>query len=269
MFGNYKLDLSQGQNANFDELVAANMVQDAPPASSIIPPRSSTVSIRPTSLSTSILSSATTQPSQTGVPSSCADASALAFPIKTAKGWKATKIAGGLNQPRGLIFDSIGHLLVIQNGLGVTAHAIGPDGCIASSKTLIRQQNLNHGIVLSLDGKTLYASSASSVYAWSYEAATMSVSGNSTIVVSGMDARGHVTRTLVIPPKYPNLLLVSHGSNDNYDYGSANMKVGRSMVKVFETTKAPMTGYDYATSGYQMGYGLRNEVGLAFDGDGM
>jgi hypothetical protein len=28
-------------------------------------------------------------------------------------------------------------------------------------------------------------------------------------------------------------------------------------------------GYDYATEGYQMGYGLRNEVGLTFDGDGM
>jgi len=31
----------------------------------------------------------------------------------------------------------------------------------------------------------------------------------------------------------------------------------------------PADGYNYATGGYQMGYGLRNEVGMAFDGDGM
>jgi glucose/arabinose dehydrogenase len=84
-----------------------------------------------------------------------------------------------------------------------------------------------------------------------------------------MDSKGHVTRTLIIPPKHPNLLIVSHGSNDNFDYGSADIKTGRSCVKVFDTTKAPTNGYDYATEGYQMGYGLRNEVGLAFDGDGM
>ena len=84
-----------------------------------------------------------------------------------------------------------------------------------------------------------------------------------------MDSRGHVTRTLIVPPKHPNLLLVSHGSNDNFDYGSADIKIGRSCVKVFDITKVQANGYGYATGGYQMGYGLRNEVGLAFDGNGM
>ncbi|KAH7094502.1 cellobiose dehydrogenase-like protein [Paraphoma chrysanthemicola] len=269
VFGNYHLNLTLGQNADFDKLVAANLVQDTPPASSSAPLPSSTISIQPTTLSTGIISSTTSQPSHTGVPSSCAGAPAPAFPFKTAQGWKATKIAGSLTQPRGLIFDSAGHLLVVQNGLGITAHEIGPNGCIATSKTLIRQQNLNHGIVLGPDGKTLYASSATSVYAWKYDATTMSVSSNSTVLVSGMDTRGHVTRTIVIPPKHANLLVVSHGSNDNFDYGSADVKIGRSMVKVFDVTKAPAAGYDYATSGHQMGYGLRNEVGLAFDGNGM
>jgi glucose/arabinose dehydrogenase len=203
------------------------------------------------------------------VPKSCSGIPALAFPVNTAKGWKATKVAGGLTQPRGLIFDTAGNLLVVQNGLGISAHKIGSDGCFALSKTLITQRNLNHGIVLSNDGKTLFASSATSVFAWSYDAATMTVSGDSRTVISGMDSRGHVTRTLAIPPKYPNLLIVSHGSNDNFDYGSADIKTGRSCVKVFNTSALPTDGYDYATSGYQMGYGLRNEVGLAFDGDGM
>jgi glucose/arabinose dehydrogenase len=264
-FGNYKLDLTQGQNANFDKLVAANLLQDAPPTSSSAPVPSSAITTPPTTLSTSTLP----QPMPTSVPSLCAGVSGLAFPIDTAKGWKATKVAGGLTQPRGLIFDTANHLLVIQNGLGITAHEIGPDGCFASSKTLVTQRNLNHGIVLSQDGKTLFASSATSVFAWNYDPATMTISGDSKVVISGMASNGHVTRTLAIPPKHPNLLIVSHGSNDNFDYPSGDIRTGRSCIKVFDTTKTPADGYDYVTGGYQMGYGLRNEVGLAFDGYGM
>jgi glucose/arabinose dehydrogenase len=268
-FGNYKLDLTQGQNANFDKLIAANLLQVAPPASSGAPVPSSAITTQPTTLSTSTLPSAAPQPIPTGVPSVCAGISGLAFPVHTAKGWKATKVAGGLTQPRGLVFDTGNHLLVVQNGLGITAHEIGPDGCFASSKTLVTQRNLNHGIVISQNGKTLFASSATSVFAWNYDPATMTISGDYRIVISGMASNGHVTRTLAIIPKHPNLLIVSHGSNDNFDYPSGDIKVGRSCIKVFDTTKTPADGYDYVTEGYQMGYGLRNEVGLAFDGDGM
>jgi glucose/arabinose dehydrogenase len=267
-FGNYKIDLSQGQNPDFDKLVAANLIQDAPPTSSVAPAPSLTISIRPTTISASI-SSEIPHPTQTGVPSSCAGVSALAFPIGTSNGWKATKVAGGFTQPRGLTFDSAGNLLVVQNGLGISVHKIGSDGCFASSQMLITQRNLNHGIALSQDGKTLFASSATSVFTWSYDSATMTVSKTSRTVIAGMDDKGHVTRTLVIPPKHPNLIIVAHGSNYNFDYGSGDMKTGRSCVKVFHTTNVPTNGYDYATGGYQMGYGLRNEVGLAFDGDGM
>jgi hypothetical protein len=268
-FGNYKIDLTQGQNADFDKLVAANLVLGAPPAPSTTPVPTSTTITRSTILSTDITHSTTPQPVQTGVPTSCAGVSPLAFPVSTAKGWKATKIAGGLIQPRGLVFDSVGNLLVVQNGLGITVHKVGSDGCFTASKTLIAQRNINHGIVLSLDGKTLYASSATSVFAWTYNPSAMSVSENSRTLVTGMDSKGHVTRTLVIPPKYPNLLVVSHGSNDNFDYGAADINTGRSCIKVFDMTKTSASGYDYVTEGYQMGYGLRNEVGLAFDGNGM
>jgi glucose/arabinose dehydrogenase len=187
----------------------------------------------------------------------------------TAPGWKAVKVAGGLTQPRGVRFDSVGNLLIVQNGLGITGHSVGPDGCLTAAKTVVAQRNLNHGIFLSNDGKTLYASSATSVFAWDYDAATMSVSGSSRTVISGMDSRGHVTRTLAIPPKHPNLLIVSHGSNDNFDYEAGDISVGRSCVKAFDISKAPATGYNYAMDGYNLGYGLRNEVGLAFDADGM
>ncbi|KAF1993762.1 iron reductase domain protein [Amniculicola lignicola CBS 123094] len=269
-FGHWTVDLSLGQNANFDSLVSANLIADTTPTPSSI--SSSTLiatSSVPTTLSTKVTTTPSAVPTQTTVPSSCSGVSALNFPVLTANGWKAVKVAGGLEQPRGLTFDTAGNLLVVQNGLGITAHTIGPDGCFSSSKTILTQRNLNHGIILSQDGKTLYASSATSVYAWDYNAATMTVSATSRTLINGMDSRGHVTRTLAIPPKYPNLLIVSHGSNDNFDYDSGNIKTGRSCVKVFDLTKTPTAGYDYATGGYQMGYGLRNGVGLAFDKDGM
>jgi glucose/arabinose dehydrogenase len=189
--------------------------------------------------------------------------------VLTAKGWKAVKVAGDLTQPRGIVFDSAGNLLVVQNGLGITAHTIDSNGCLSSQTTVVSQRNLNHGIVLSHDGKTLYASSATQVYAWTYDAATRSVGPLSRIVIGGMDSKGHVTRTLAIPPKHPDLLVVSHGSNDNFDYDAGNMATGRSCVKVFDTTKIPVHGHDYPSGGYQMGYGLRNGVGLAFDANGM
>jgi glucose/arabinose dehydrogenase len=158
---------------------------------------------------------------------------------------------------------------MVQNGLGITGYEIGSDGCLGSAKAVITQRNINHGIVLSADGKTLYASSATSVFAWDYDASSMSVSESPRTVITGMDSRGHVTRTLVIPPKHPNLLIVSHGSNDNFDYESGDIKVGRSCVKVFDLSKKPVDGYKYVSEGYNLGYGLRNEVGLAFDANGM
>ncbi|KNG47944.1 iron reductase domain-containing protein [Stemphylium lycopersici] len=264
-FGHYTIDLMQGQNAEFDSLVAANLVDDAPPTSSSAPIPSASISVPPTTMSTTAITSSPPGPIQTVIPASCSGITKLAFPMHTAQGWRATKVAGSLTQPRGLIFDIKGNLLVVQNGLGITAHKVSSNGCLTSSRTIIAQRNLNHGIVLSLDGATLYASSATSVYAWPYDASSMTVTGDSTTIVTGMDSRGHVTRTLSIPPLHPHLLLVSHGSNSNFDYESADPGVGRSCIKVFDTRAVPPGGYSYRTSGQQMGYGLRNEVGLAFD----
>jgi glucose/arabinose dehydrogenase len=270
-FGRYTANLTQGHNADFERLVAANLVNngdDAPPAvsSATTPVPSSSLSIRPTSIATTATHSGLPGPVQTDVPASCNGVANLAFPLRTAKGWRATKVAGGLTQPRGLAFDSAGNLLVVQNGLGITAHRILRNGCLEPlSKTVIAQRNLNHGIVFSQDGKILYASSATSVFAWTYDVSTMSVSGNATTIVTGMDSKGHVTRSLAIPPRYPDLLLISHGSNDNIDFGSIDIGIGRACIKVFDTKNIPPSGYDYGTTGSQMGYGLRNEVGLAFD----
>ena len=221
--------------------------------------------VLPTSKVTNTTTSTSSGLVHTSIPTSCGDVSNLEFPVDAAKGWRVTKVAGSLIQPRGLAFDGAGNLLVVQKGFGITAHKVFPNGCLEPPKVVIAQQNLNHGIVFSQDGKTLYASSATSVFAWAYDAATMSISGSSRTIVTGMDSKGHITRSLSIPPKYPNLLLVSHGSNGNIDYGSLDIKTGRACIKVFNTTTIPPNGYDYINSGTQLGYGLRNEVGLAFD----
>ena len=44
----------------------------------------------------------------------------------------------------------------------------------------------NHGIAVSSDGRTLYASSAEEVYSWSYDGATASVTGPNATIVNGM-----------------------------------------------------------------------------------
>jgi hypothetical protein len=75
---------------------------------------------------------------------------------------------------------------------------------------------LNHGIALSQDGRTLYGSTHSNVFSWSYNAQEGRVTGGPTNLVEGMgDDEGHTTRTLLLSAKVPSMLLVSRGSVGN------------------------------------------------------
>ncbi|KAK1659141.1 carbohydrate-binding cytochrome b562 [Colletotrichum godetiae] len=215
-----------------------------------------------TSTSSSIVSSAPVPP----VPSSCSGVSAFRFGYQTASGWKAVKLAGSLTGPRGLVVDSEGNLLVVQSGKGVTAHTLGADGCISSTKTLFSNPSLNHGIGLTPDGKTLYVSSMTTAWSYAYDAKAQSVSAQ-TVVVKGMQQGGHPTRNLIIPPATPHLLVIQQGSYSNFDYESLNKAVARAVVKVFDTRSVPSGGYTYASQGWLLGWGLRNEVALAVDGN--
>ncbi|PGG98607.1 hypothetical protein AJ79_08811 [Helicocarpus griseus UAMH5409] len=203
------------------------------------------------------------------VPTSCPNGGNPRFPGATADGWGSVKVLGGLTSPRGITFDTAGNLLIVENGKGITGHRLDENGCVASSSTVIQQNNLNHGIQISPDGNTLYASSATTVWSWAYNPETMTVSGNPTTLITGMLGQGHITRTLMMRPDQPNLLLVSHGSNGNFDDGTELPETGRACMKVFDISQAPPNGYNYVTDGYMMGYGLRNEVGVALDGNNM
>ncbi|KAI0467751.1 soluble quino protein glucose dehydrogenase [Xylaria cf. heliscus] len=201
--------------------------------------------------------------------SPCPDVLDAVARYNTAPGWSYIKVAGQLHSPRDLILDSRGRLLIVEEGVGLSQHLVDTNGCITNTRLLIANADLNHGVCLSADGYTLYASSPKSVFSWDYDPTTGDVSQNPVVVISGMAASDHITRTLIIPPHRQDLLVVSHGSNSNIDQDTSNPKVARAIVKVFDVSSVPLGGYDYVSQGWNAGFGLRNEVGLAFDGNNM
>jgi len=122
---------------------------------------------------------------------------------------------------------------------------------------------LNHGIALSEDGKTLYASDSSNVYAWSYDESGPSVGKTSRTIIAGMDSNGHTSRTLLMSSKVPGTLVVSRGSSSNFDRKAQDVSSGISQIKAFDLNTIGSNTYDYATQGMLLGWGLRNSVGVA------
>jgi hypothetical protein len=244
---------------DFDSLVKTNLLT-APVA---------TPSAGPTTVVTSVVPSASKPVAPVAIPTSCSGAGSPAFQGNLAAGWKATKVAGGLTAPRSIQFDTAGNMLVVQSGKGISYHKMGTDGCVTSTKMLISQNNLNHGIAISPDGKTLYASSMTQAYSWPYDAAAGTLGTRTTIITGMYNGGTHLTRTLALSPQNPNLLVVSHGSNSNIDTASADPKIARAIIKVFDLSKIPSGGYNYVTGGYNAGYGQRNDVGICFDKNSM
>jgi hypothetical protein len=259
-WGKWTHDLNAARIDNFDSLVKSNL---------LTAPIASGAPATPSTIVTSIVPAPTAKPSSAVIPASCSGAGNPAFPGSLASGWKATKIAGGLTSPRSIQFDGAGNMLVVQSGKGISYHKMGTDGCITTTKMLISQNNLNHGIAMSPDGKTLYASSMTQAYSWPYDTAAATVGTRTTIVTGMYNGGSHLTRTLAIAPQAPNLLVVSHGSNANIDTATGDPKTGRAIIKVFDLSAVPSGGYNYVSGGYLAGYGQRNEVGMCFDKNNM
>jgi glucose/arabinose dehydrogenase len=263
-FGKWTHDLNAARSPNFNAWVSSNLVPKATTTGAPAPSSTTlTTSVKPTS-------SAPSSPTgKVTVPSTCAGAGSPAYSSVLASGWKATKVLGGLTSPRSLVWDSAGNLLIVQSGKGITIHKIGADGCVTSSATLVALNSLNHGITFSPDGKTLYASSMTTAYSWPYTASTGTVGTRATVITGMVNGGSHVTRTLLIGAHAPNLLIVSHGSQENLDMPTLNPATARAIVKVFDLSTLPAAGYNYQSGGYNMGYGLRNDIGLTFDNNKM
>ena len=117
-----------------------------------------------------------------------------------APGYKAQLIARNLTKPRGLIVDNAGRLLIVEQGVGVSSLSIKEQGpCLIPSpkSEVVRNANLTHGITLSGDGKTLYASTITDVLSWPYNAGKASGDGKSIIAVTTNSLTDHITRTLL------------------------------------------------------------------------
>ena len=204
-----------------------------------------------------------------------------------ASGYRIAVVATGLTKPRSIRFDSKGNLLVVQQGVGIVNLAFADHGgtCLTVDKmqTVITNSSvslnalplkqsirlidiswkLNHGLALSNDGKTLYASSPEAAYSWAYDAETQSVSQASQTLVTGMNTEDHTTRTLLMSNKVNGTLLVSRGSTSNVDLEAEALSSGHSQIKAFDLNSAPQNGYDFNTEGTLLGWGLRNSVGVS------
>ncbi|KAF5021490.1 hypothetical protein F66182_6464 [Fusarium sp. NRRL 66182] len=188
-----------------------------------------------------------------------------------ANNWSYSLVANELRRPRGIFFDSEGALLVIDSGVGIIHLELEDEGetCLQVSKktTLLRKENLNHGIALSRDGRTLYASTSDEVFAWPYDPSDATLRNSSVqTLVANMTNGGHTSRTLLISQRYPDMLLVSRGSDGNDDPEAENIDSGHSQLRAFNisaysdgTDRKP---YDYL-DGVLLGWGLRNSVGVA------
>ncbi|KAF2667815.1 soluble quino protein glucose dehydrogenase [Microthyrium microscopicum] len=200
--------------------------------------------------------------------------SSCSIPTSTAKypapslasGYTARIIANGFQRPRSIIFDSEGHLLVVEAGKGITALTLNDAGgsCIgiSSKATVIADTSLNHGIEMSPDGTTLYASNSDKAMRWAYDPKATKTNGNATILVQGMDNSDHTTRTILLSKKVNNTLLISRGSNENIDAIAADINSGHSQIRSFDIG-GDTNSLNYATEGTRLGWGLRNSVGVA------
>jgi len=59
------------------------------------------------------------------------------------------------------------------------------------------------------------------------------------------------------------LLVVSRGSTENIDPAAEQLASGHSQIKVFNLTNITSQGYNFDTDGLRLGWGLRNDVGVA------
>lgn len=200
---------------------------------------------------------------------SCSSTLSAGYPAPSvADGYVARLVANSLTSPRGIKFDSSGALLVVEQEVGITAITFNDpdDGCISETKrqSVIKDSTLNHGIEISDDGQTLYASNSDSVYRWDYSADQQTNTSEPTLLVSNMTNSDHTTRTLLLSRAAPGNLIVTRGSTSNIDPLASNPTTGHSQIKAFDLTKLSSSSgaYDFTTAGLLLAWGVRNDVGI-------
>jgi glucose/arabinose dehydrogenase len=123
----------------------------------------------------------------------------------------------------------------------------------------------NHG--LAVTPTHVYASSASTVFRWSYSPGQRIAMGAAETVVRGMPTGGHDARTLLVDGS--NRLYVNIGSAGNVDapVGPMIPPSNRALIVRFDLTNLPAGGFQ-AADGEVFASGLRNETALTLDAQG-
>ncbi|KAF9874181.1 glucose sorbosone dehydrogenase [Colletotrichum karsti] len=204
------------------------------------------------------------------VAKECADILVPSYtPPQVAAGWEAQLVANGFKKPRTIHVDSEGALLVLDAAVGVYHVTFEENGgtclTLTESKLMINNTRLTHGMALSEDGKTLYASSVDKVLAWAYDQEAGSVNADPAVVIDNMANNDQTTRTLIMSQASENWLVVSRGVDENFDIDALDSSSGHAQVKAFDLSKVGSNPYDFNTDGKLLGWGIRNAVAVAED----
>ncbi|TLD30435.1 hypothetical protein PspLS_02659 [Pyricularia sp. CBS 133598] len=192
---------------------------------------------------------------------------------RVAPGWQAQVVASGLKKPRSIEFDTEGGLLVVDAGAGVFRLVFEDHGgtCLEEKERvlLINNTALNHGLALSADGNSLFASTVQSVFRWDYDAKSSRANGSPQEIITGMRNQVLTTRTLTMAKKAIGMLLVSRGSGGDEDTAALaaarDVNSGTSQIRAFDTLRTSEGGqaWEFNRAGRRMGWGLRNAVAVA------
>ncbi|KAG8738889.1 hypothetical protein FRC10_006406 [Ceratobasidium sp. 414] len=207
------------------------------------------------------------------------------FPPVNAPEVSSHVIYNGLTLPRGLRFDAADNMLVIENGLGVTALTQRNDATCAGweKRTVVSRTDLNHAVELgpgpkrgAVQNQYLYASSQERVFRWEYDPRNAVVLGDPVTLTWNMTnvnpiPPDHVTRTILLEPAVngaSQYMLVTRGASGNWDSSAADPRSGTAQIRRFgPLDNVPAGGWAWQ-QGKVLAYGLRNGVGIAFSKDG-
>ncbi|KAF8147473.1 hypothetical protein B0H34DRAFT_739271 [Crassisporium funariophilum] len=166
-------------------------------------------------------------------------------PVTVAPGFGAHVLFSNLTTPRGIVFDSLQNLLVVERGFGVTAFTPinTPDGAGGGSgwsRTVVVQNvGLTQGIMV--DGKALFVSTAGEVLVYLYDPRTKSINTNipAYSVVTGIPADGELTTHTLQLEKDPVTLSRSRciWPKNNIDETARDPASGRSQIRRFVLPK--------------------------------
>ena len=179
-----------------------------------------------------------------------------------------TVYAEAITGARQMAFAPNGDMFVEAGGTVVALVDANGDHVVSAAETFMfegESLGLTGGVAIDPSGAFVYASSATTILRWPYKAGDHIASAVSEVVVRDMPDQGHFSRTLVFDAQ--SRLHVNVGSEGDVDT-DPTLNATRAQVRRFTLPGAIPAGGIAYSAGEVFAYGLRNEVGLAFDSKG-